>query len=55
MSAKDLTIQNITVSEHDNHSHSFQVKFPNIFTNHPLGGVLHIVKSLLTHTHHKFL
>ena len=29
MSAKDLYIENITVSEHD----SFQVKFPNVFTN----------------------
>ena len=32
--AKDLYIQTITVSEHDNHSHSFQVKFPNVFTNY---------------------
>ena len=39
MSAKDLYIQNITVSEHDNHSHSFQVKFPNVFTNYINGGV----------------
>ena len=36
MSAKDLYIQNITVSEHD----SFQVKFPNVFTNSPLGAVI---------------
>ena len=35
MSAKDLYIQNITVSEHD----SFQVKSPNVFTNYPLGAV----------------
>ena len=35
MSAKDLYIQNITVSKHD----SFQVKFPNVFTNYPLGAV----------------
>ena len=35
MSAKDLYVQNITVLEHD----SFQVKFPNIFTNYPLGAV----------------
>ena len=27
--AKDLYIQNITVSEHDGHSDSFQVKFPS--------------------------
>ena len=37
MSAKDLYIQNITVGEHDSHSDSFQVKFPNVFTNYPLG------------------
>ena len=39
MSAKDLYIQNITVLEHDNHSDHFQVKFPNVFTNYPLGAV----------------
>ena len=37
--AKDLYIQNITVSEHNGHSDSFQVKFPNVFTNYPLGAV----------------
>ena len=37
ISAKDLYIQNIIVSEHDNHSDSFQVKFPNVVTNYPLG------------------
>ena len=31
MSVKDLYIQNITVSEHDNHSDGFQGKFPNVF------------------------
>ena len=36
ISAKELYIQSITVSEHDNHSDSFQVKFPNVFTNYPL-------------------
>ena len=35
ISAKDLYIQNMTVSVHD----SFQVKFPNVFTNYPLGAV----------------
>ena len=35
ITAKDLYIQNITVLEHD----SFQVKFPNVFTNYPLGAV----------------
>ena len=39
ISAKDLYIQNITVAEHDSHSDSFQVKFPNVFTNYPLGAV----------------
>ena len=39
MSAKDLYIQNVTVAEHNGHSDSFQVKFPNVFTNYPLGAV----------------
>ena len=40
ITAKDLCIQNITVAEHNrNHSDSFQVKFPNVFTNYPLGAV----------------
>ena len=39
ITAKDLYIQNITVAEHDGHSDSFQVKFPNVFTNYPLGAV----------------
>ena len=39
MSAKDLYIQNITVAEHDSHSDSFQVKFPNVFASYPLGTV----------------
>ena len=39
MSAKDFYIQNITVAEHDSHSDSFQVKFPNVFTNYLLGAV----------------
>ena len=34
MNAKELYIQNITVSEHDNHNNSFQVKFPNVFTKY---------------------
>ena len=38
-SAKDLYIQNITVAENDGHNDSFQVKFPNVFTNYPLGAV----------------
>ena len=39
ITAKDLYIQNITVVEHDGHSDSFQVKFPNVFTSYPLGAV----------------
>ena len=39
ITAKDLYIQNITVAEHDGHSDSFQVKFPKVFTNYPLGSV----------------
>ena len=40
ITAKDLYIQNITVAEHNGgHSDSFQVKFPNVFTNYPLGAV----------------
>ena len=39
ITAKDLYIQNITVAEHDGHSDSFQVKFPNVFTKYPLGAV----------------
>ena len=39
ITAKDLYIQNITVAEHDGHSNSFQVKFPNVFMNYPLGAV----------------
>ena len=39
ITAKDLYIQNITVEEHDGHSDTFQVKFPNIFTNYLLGAV----------------
>ena len=39
ISAKDLYIQNITVAEHDGDSCNFQVKFPIIFTNYPLGAV----------------
>ena len=40
ITAKDLYIQNITVAEHNSdHSNSFQVKFPNVFTNYPLRAV----------------
>ena len=39
ITTEDLYIQNITVAEHDGHSSSFQVKFPNVFTNYPLSAV----------------
>ena len=40
ITAKDLYIQNITVEEHNSsHSDTFQVKFPNVFTNYLLGVV----------------
>ena len=39
ITAKDLYIQNITVAEHNGHSDSFQVNFPNVLTNYPLGAV----------------
>ena len=39
MNAEDLYIQNVTVVEHNSHSDSFQVKFPNVFTNYLLGAV----------------
>ena len=39
ISAKDLYIQNIAVAEHESHCDSFEVKFPNVFTNYLLGAV----------------
>ena len=39
ITAKDFYIQNITVAENDGHSDSFQVKFPNVFTNYLVGAV----------------
>ena len=40
ISAKDLYIRNITVAEHEgSHINSFQVNFPKVFTNYPLGAV----------------
>ena len=52
--AKDLYIQNITVSEHDGHSDSFQVKFPNIFTHYPLGAVRVEDQRFKNWDHYKF-
>ena len=50
MSAKDLYIQKITVSEHD----SFQVKFPNVFTNYLLGAVRVENQRFIYWDHYKF-
>ena len=54
ITAKDLYIQNITVSEHDGHSDSFQVKFPNVFTNYPLGAVRVEDQKFKDWDHYKF-
>ena len=55
ITAKDLYIQNITVSEHDGgHSDSFQVKFPNVFTNYLLGGVRVEDQKFKDWDHYKF-
>ena len=39
ISAKDLYIENITVAEHDDHSDSFHVKFPKVFTKYMNGAL----------------
>ena len=55
ITAKDLYIQNITVAEHKgNHSDSFQVKFPNVFTNYPLGAVRVEDQKFKDWDHYKF-
>ena len=54
ISAKDLYIQNIAVAENDGHSDSFQVKFPNIFTNYPLGAVRVEDQRFKDWNHYKF-
>ena len=55
ITAKDLYIQNITVAEHDgSHSDSFQVKFPNVFTNYPLGAVRVEDQKFKDWDHYKF-
>ena len=54
MSANDLYIQNITVAEYDSHSDSFQVKFPNVFTNYPLGTVRVEDQRFIDWDHYKF-
>ena len=55
ITAKDLYIQNVTVAEHDGgHSDSFQVKFPNVFTNYPLGAVRVEDQKFKDWNHYKF-
>ena len=54
MSAKDLYIQNITVSEHDNHSNSFLVKFANVFMNYPVSAVRIEDQRFIAWDHYKF-
>ena len=54
MSTKDLYIQNITVAEYDSHSDSFQVRFPNFFTNYPLGAVKVEDQRFIDWDHYKF-
>ena len=52
--AKDLYIQNIAVAEYDSHSDIFQVKFPNVFTNYPLGAVRVKDQRFINWDHYKF-
>ena len=56
--AKDLYIQNVTVAENDGHQptviDSFQVKFPNVFTNYPLGAVRVEDQKFKDWDHYKF-
>ena len=54
ITAKDLYIQNVTVAEHDGRSDSFQVKFPNVFTNYLLGAVRVEDQKFKDWDHYKF-
>ena len=55
ITAKDLYIQNVTVAEHDGgHSDSFQIKFPNVFTNYLLGAVRVEDQKFKDWDHYKF-
>ena len=54
ITAEDLYIQNITVAEHEGHSDSFQVKFPNVFTNYLLGAVRVEDQRFKNWDHYKF-
>ena len=42
------------MAEHDGHSNSFQVKFPNVFTNYPLGAVRVEDQKFKDWDHYKF-
>ena len=42
------------MTEHDDHSDSFQVKFPNVFTNYPLGAVRVEDRRFIDWDHYKF-
>ena len=54
ITAKDLYIQNVTVAEHDKHSESFQIKFPNVFTKYLLGAVRVEDEKFKDWDHYKF-
>ena len=55
ITAKDLYIQNVTVAENDGgHSDSFQVKFPNVFTNYLLVAVRVEDQKFKDWDHYKF-
>ena len=55
ITAKDLYIQSITVAEHNkSHSNSFQVKFPNVFMNYPLGAMRVEDRRFKDWDHYKF-
>ena len=49
-----MYIQSTTVAEHDGHSNSFQVKFPNVFTNYLLGVVRVEDQKFKDWDHYKF-
>ena len=55
INAKDLYIQNITVAEHDGHSDSFQVKFPNTLQTIRLHGAVRVENQKFKNwDHYKF-
>ena len=54
ITVKDLYIQIITVAEYDSHSDSFQVKFPGVFPNYPLGAVRVEDQRFIDWDHNKF-